>query len=311
MGYDIIGDVHGQADKLRALLAHMGYVHRLGAFRHPERTAIFVGDLIDRGPKQMDCVWTARRMVDAGSALAVMGNHEFNAVAWHMRDPEHPNEYLRPRSGDIGAKNRHQHAAFLGEIEHDVDLHADVINWFLTLPLWLELADLRVVHACWHDGYMDELKPHLTPTHQLSPELVVDASRDGAMAFRTIEALTKGLEVALPPGHSFQDKDGHTRNNVRVRWWDMSSTSYRDLALLPDDLRQRLPAVPITPDLRSEYDNKKPVFFGHYWMTGHPALQSSTIACVDYSAANNGPLVAYRWSGEAALDAANFVAIGA
>ncbi|RYH65290.1 MAG: metallophosphoesterase [Alcaligenaceae bacterium] len=311
MGYDIIGDVHGQADKLHALLEHMGYEKREGTFRHPEQTAIFVGDLIDRGPRQMESVWTVRRMVDARSALCIMGNHEFNAIAWHMRDPEHDNEYLRPRSGKLGAKNRHQHAAFLSEIEHDIKLHADVIDWFMTLPLWLDLPGLRVVHACWHDAYMEELRPHLTSNLQIDPNLMVDASREGAMAFRTIEAITKGLEVGLPTGHSFQDKDGHTRFNVRVRWWDATSAHYRDLALLPDELRERLPAEPIMPDLRCEYDNKVPVFFGHYWMTGQPALQSTTIACVDYSAAKRGPLVAYRWRGESMLDAANFVAVGA
>ena len=81
MAYDVIGDIHGQADKLRALLLHLGYRERKGAYRHPDRTAIFVGDFIDRGPRQIDSVNAVRRMVDAGTARAVMGNHEFNAIA--------------------------------------------------------------------------------------------------------------------------------------------------------------------------------------------------------------------------------------
>lgn len=63
VAYDIIGDIHGEADKLRDLLAHLGYRETAGAFRHPERTAIFVGDLIDRGPRQRETVQTVRRMV--------------------------------------------------------------------------------------------------------------------------------------------------------------------------------------------------------------------------------------------------------
>ena len=52
-GYDVIGDVHGQAGKLEGLLKQMGYELDIkGTYRHPIRTAIFVGDLVDRGPDQ-------------------------------------------------------------------------------------------------------------------------------------------------------------------------------------------------------------------------------------------------------------------
>jgi hypothetical protein len=81
-GYDVIGDVHGHAPKLRGLLEALGYRERDGAYEHPERRAVFVGDLIDRGPEQLETLRVARHMVDVGSALIVLGNHEFNAVAW-------------------------------------------------------------------------------------------------------------------------------------------------------------------------------------------------------------------------------------
>ncbi len=310
MAYDIIGDIHGQADKLHALLNHLGYVDTNGAYRHPDRSAIFVGDFIDRGPLQIESVMTVRRMVDAGSAQAIMGNHEFNAIAWHCPDPEHHSEYLRPHDGELGRKNRSQHAAFLAEVEDDPALHAEMIDWFLTLPLWIDLPGVRVVHACWHDGYINEIRPHLTPELQLTRELMISASRPGRMEFRTVEGLTKGLEIDLPVGHMFHDKDGHPRHNVRIRWWDTDATTYRELAMMPEDLRERLPTLPVARDARSPYDNAKPVFFGHYWMTGQPVLQSSSAACVDYSAAKEGPLVAYRWDGESTLSNANFVSVG-
>jgi hypothetical protein len=50
-GFDIIGDVHGYADQLRNMLDQLGYRETSGAYRHPNRTVIFVGDIIDRGPK--------------------------------------------------------------------------------------------------------------------------------------------------------------------------------------------------------------------------------------------------------------------
>ena len=145
MAYDIIGDIHGQADKLHGLLGHLGYENRAGAYRHKERTAIFVGDFIDRGPRQLESVMTVRRMVEAGSAQAIMGNHEVNAIAWHTPDPDRQGEFLRPHDGEIGAKNRSQHAAFLAEVENDPATHAEVIDWFLTLPLCVD-ADRKLTH---------------------------------------------------------------------------------------------------------------------------------------------------------------------
>lgn len=53
----------------------------------------------------------------------------------------------------------------------------------------------------------------------------------------------------------------------------------------------------------------RPIFFGHYWMTGQPTPlgPDRMAACVDYSAGNNGPLVAYRWEQEGPLEAEHFV----
>jgi len=79
---------------------------------------------------------------------------------------------------------------------------------------------------------------------------------------------------------------------------------------MPEEARQQLPEIPIAADMRTPYDDTKPVFFGHYWMTGKPILQSPRVACVDYSAGKGGPLVAYRWAGEPSLDESNFVSAG-
>ena len=59
--------------------------------------------------------------------------------------------------------------------------------------------------------------------------------------------------------------------------------------------------------IKPKYDQRKPVFFGHYWMQGAPVWQAEQMACVDYSAGKGGPLVAYRWSGEERLSSKNFV----
>lgn len=316
MGYDIIGDIHGQADKLEALLTRMGYRKTSGHWQHVSRQAIFVGDFIDRGPDQLRTVNIARRMVEHGAALAIMGNHEFNAIAWHTPNARRPSEYLRPHQS-TNDKNRKQHAAFLAEVEHDAWLHQEIIDWFLTLPLWLDLPELRVVHACWHEPFMDYLAPRLIEGRYLSRQLMIEATdesaeKDNAKAsvFKAVEALTKGIEAALPEGHFFLDKDGIRRDNVRVRWWDEAATTYPTAAILPEENRKALPNQAMPEHARIKVIQDRPVFFGHYWMTGTPAPLTRNAACVDYSVGNGGRLVAYRWNGETRLNAANFAWVG-
>jgi hypothetical protein len=79
--YDVIGDVHGHADALRRLLVALGYTESHGIFQHDIRKAIFVGDFVDRGPEQREVLRIARNMCEAGTASAVLGNHELNAIA--------------------------------------------------------------------------------------------------------------------------------------------------------------------------------------------------------------------------------------
>lgn len=311
MSYDVIGDIHGHADELRALLADMGYGERSGAWRHPDRTAVFVGDYIDRGPKQVETVELVRRMVNAGSAYAIMGNHEFNAIGWMTEDPDNPEQRLRPHS----CKNLKQHKQFLGEVEN-TPRHAEIINWFMTLPLWLELDGIRIVHACWHQRFMDYLSPRLAEGNRLTREVLIEASRKPAAAeresadpssFKAVEALCKGIEAKLPDGHKFNDKDEHERKEVRTRWWDSEARSYRQAALLPEKLLEALPDRPLPEHARIDFKGEKPVFFGHYWWSGEPeVLASGRAACVDYSVARGGKLVAYRWEGEPSLQSCNF-----
>ena len=76
--FDIVGDVHGCSDELDELLQRLGYVRDgTGLWGHPgARTVVFLGDLVDRGPRIADTLRTAMRMVEAGRALCVTGNHE-------------------------------------------------------------------------------------------------------------------------------------------------------------------------------------------------------------------------------------------
>ncbi|EMD21984.1 polynucleotide kinase-phosphatase [Amycolatopsis azurea] len=75
--FDVIGDVHGCREELDQLLTELGYVDGV----HPEgRTAVFVGDLVDRGPDTPGVLRRVMAMAEAGSALVVCGNHEQKLV---------------------------------------------------------------------------------------------------------------------------------------------------------------------------------------------------------------------------------------
>jgi calcineurin-like phosphoesterase family protein len=271
-GFDVIGDVHGQFDKLVGLLQVLGYRETAGAWRHPDRMAIFLGDLIDRGPKQWATVDLVRRMIDAGTARCVMGNHELNAIAWVTRDPAKPGKFLRDHHmpGNLA-----QHQTFLEEVEGT--RHQEIIAWFKTLPLWLDLGKLRIVHACWHQESMSQLEPLLGPNQTLTDELIVLGNKRGHRAFEALEVVCKGPDIRLQAGISFQENYGELPNEVRLSWW------------LPD------------VEWRTRPYSGPPVIFGHYWFTGIPEVISKQFACLDYSVAKGGPLVAYRWDGESEL----------
>ncbi|MGP3975899.1 polynucleotide kinase-phosphatase [Streptomyces sp. 8N114] len=79
--FDIIGDIHGCASELESLLGKLGYVDGV----HPEgRTAVFVGDLVDRGPDTPGVLRRVMDMVASGNALCVPGNHE-NKLGRHLK----------------------------------------------------------------------------------------------------------------------------------------------------------------------------------------------------------------------------------
>jgi hypothetical protein len=297
MSFDVIGDVHGQFDKLVGLLKHLGYRDADGAWRHPDRTVIFVGDLIDRGPKQLATIELVRAMVDAGAAQCVMGNHEFNAIAWVTPDPEHPGKFLRDHH-KLG--NREQHQAFLNVVE-GTHRQREFTDWFRTLRLWLDFPGLRIVHACWHQPSIDLLQRTMGTNQRLTDEMILLGSRKGHPIYAAIEIVCKGLEVELPAGISFKDKEGKVRNEVRVRWWEEDLSTYRQAAIGPAGDMEMIPDAPMPTEWMAHPYVGPPVLFGHYWFTGTPTVISPRFACLDYSAARDGPLVAYRFDGEKEL----------
>ncbi|MFK7894674.1 MAG: metallophosphoesterase [Myxococcota bacterium] len=143
---DIIGDVHGEYDALVSLLGKLGY-DDLG--RHSEkRRLVFVGDLIDRGPDSPAVLRAVKRMVDAGYAWCIAGNHEINAI----RD-----DAEKDRAGEGWWYGRNE-AAYAAAVVDPQEKEESFLPFLRSLPGALEHGDLRVVHACWHEPSIERMR---------------------------------------------------------------------------------------------------------------------------------------------------------
>jgi hypothetical protein len=304
MKYDIIGDIHGCADSLVSLLNKLGYSRDSnGVYRRDGFTAAFLGDFIDRGNGQRAVIDIVRPMVEGGAAIAVMGNHEFNAIAFSILG--NSGDYLRVHD----EKNTKQHEKFLSDYSFGSIEYLDVISWFKSLPIWLELNGFRLVHACWDQVSINNLRRKVGGENRLTNELILSASTEGTQDFYDLEVLLKGKEIALPNGVAFLDKDKNPRRHIRIRWWDTTARTYRRAFLGPEDAVTHIPEDEIEGDHLLDYAaDQPPVFIGHYWMSGDIKPLAENIACLDYSvAAPGGRLVAYRWNGENKLSKQNFI----
>lgn len=135
------------------------------------------------------------------------------------------------------------------------------------------------------------------------------------MAYHAIERILKGVEAPLPQGLFMTDKDGTKRHHVRVKWWldNLQSRTLADIARAPASGLDQLPKAalncPMTASLDFQLTTHKPIFIGHYWLTGTPEPLSEQVVCTDYSAASpQGYLTAYRFdSDNPTLSAHNFI----
>ncbi|MCU0923947.1 MAG: metallophosphoesterase [Burkholderiaceae bacterium] len=304
--YDVIGDVHGQGGKLRLLLQRLGYFKAGGRWHRPDgRQAVFVGDLIDRGPEQLEVLRLVREMVDQGAAQVVLGNHEFNAIGFAQCDER--GGYLRPRS----EKNLKQHAAFLQAVGFDSAEHRAWVDWFRELPMALDLGGIRVVHAWWDDEAVGAMEAVRGGNGRPLSEEVVQRLYSDSAAEAARKVLTCGVEWELPEGTWITDKEGHRHPDARLAVWRHGAERLREIALVPSGCEDAVPDIAIPDEHRLGPVEGAPILFGHHWFSGDVRLESPKVACLDWSAAKDGPLVAYRWEGESELKQPNLVAAGA
>lgn len=299
---DIIGDVHGELDALHQLLYRLGCdTEALTAPRH----LVFVGDLIDRGPDSWGVLTLVRRLVQAGLATCVLGNHEINAILGLHKQG---NGWLFGHE-DLWAERTEHGPVFREYASRRAPLGAtaEMLEWLATLPLVAERDDLRVVHACYDaqalaalpasDDIAALFREHgqrIVDTHRSSgllaaaqeelrelggqsrPEPPILAAPPAATELslalqndHPLRVLTSGLERPLAPTQAPFYVGGKWRFVRRDPWWE-------------------------------RYDAAPAVVMGHYWRSRGPTppgevehLMGSSpfhwvgggggVFCVDYS----------------------------
>jgi Calcineurin-like phosphoesterase len=249
---DLVGDIHGEIDVLLHLLRRLGCDPER---RRVERPLVFVGDLVDRGPDSPAVVELVARLVEAGVAQVVLGNHELNLLrgerkegnGWFWGDPD-DGFYLPQASAPLripftsAAASPAQRQRFL--------------EFFRSLPLVLEREELRVVHAAWNSEALASLPARgdvadLTTAFEVAlraqldsrgirqaaeeqrdawerlrrPDLCPDrlleavAEEDEAEQLgNPVKLLTSGPEKRVPLARIFY-AGGKWRFVERVRWW--------------------------------------------------------------------------------------------
>ena len=140
----VIGDIHGQYEKLVALLRGADLVTDELSWGGNDATLCFVGDFVDRGPDGIGCIELVMRLqreaADAGGqVIALLGNHEPLLLAAHRFGMHSETNW-----GDLFMANWIRN----GGNQHDMDRLTDEhIEWIMALPAMAHIGDRLIIHA--------------------------------------------------------------------------------------------------------------------------------------------------------------------
>ena len=113
----------------------------------------------------METLDIVKSMVESKNAIALMGNHEYNALCFHFQETEggHIRKHL--------IKNIIQHYETLKQFQNRQREYEGYLDWFKTLPLYFETDTFRAVHACWDNINIEYVKKTLV-NDRLTDELI-------------------------------------------------------------------------------------------------------------------------------------------
>ncbi len=304
--YDIIGDVHGHASLLKKLLLKMGYVKTNGSYSHPSRKAIFVGDFINRGAEIRKTIRIIKTMVEAGHAYAILGNHEINAIIYHLKDTNGLSLVKEPSKYFLSLfKTINEFSSSSQEWKED-------LKWMRSLPLYIDLGPIRVVHACWSEEAI-EIAQSIYKEGKIRKRIFRKIQRKTNVDIaKSVWLLTKGVNLKMPGDLKIVSNKGVAPRSIRIRWWE--EPAGKTFKFLSFESKFNLPEYTVPQEILPQtfpYPDDAPiVFFGHYCRGKGPHIIKPNICCVDSCVTGSGKLLAYRWSGEKQLDKDNLVFVG-
>ncbi|MDI9404905.1 MAG: metallophosphoesterase [Limnohabitans sp.] len=225
---DLVGDIHGAADRLRRLLSTLGYTKRDGRWTHPNNSRlVFLGDYADKGSNVAGGIELVRELCDHRIACAIAGNHDTNALAFCLRrGSKHFDARAAHRSATSSSPDEHawirQHKSkniqqHCRTLQLDASAYQSAIEWFATLPLWLEVPSLRAVHAAWIPRSIRKIRALASPDGASE----VDVRRTD---IAWLEA--RSIDEAIELQHARQQRGG-----ISVRDWH----ALLDLRTIIDD----------------------------------------------------------------------------
>ena len=274
---DVIGDIHGHHEQLCGLLEKLGYLSKGNSLSHPENRKLgFVGDFINRGPQSVEVLKFVQALCQDGLAVAVLGNHEFRLIQNSVAGKKIPSEY------------------------------EPFIPWLRTLPLFIELDSIRMVHAVWHFSSIELLRGK----EVMDDDFVQETMQKESPYKNAVNRILSGIKIHIPQDLTLVDRFGIKRSKGRLKWWlDLRGKSYADCFLSPmtPDILERGPGDDELFELEPYGELEKPVFTGHYCLPPHIPKISGQVACLDGCVTCDKKLWGYRHEGTQNLDASHLV----
>ena len=274
---DIIGDIHGHHEELCKLLETLGYLFEGNKLFHPENRRIgFVGDFINRGPQSHEVLKLVKSLHEEGMAVAVLGNHEFRLIQNAVAGKKVPAEY------------------------------ESYIPWLRTLPLFIELETIRIVHAVWHFSSINLLEGK-----KVSDDAFIEETIQKKSPYRkAVSRILSGIKINIPRNLKLIDRFGVERSKGRLKWWmDLRGKPYAECFLSPmkPDILNQGPDIHELAELEPYGESEKPVFTGHYCLPPSVPKISGMVVCLDGCVTCDKKLWGYRYEGTQQISASKLV----
>ena len=276
---DLIGDIHGHYLELRLMLEKFGYSFQGLNLTHPEnRKLAFVGDFINRGPQSVEVLKLVKSLQESGEAFVVLGNHEFKLVQNLVAGNSIPDEFI------------------------------PFIAWLRTLPLFLELETLRIVHAAWHFSSIKILEQALVADDLFIKETFEKES----MYKRASQSILSGIKTTIPKDLKLVDRFAIPRTKGRLKWWlDLRGKPYSECFFSPmfPEISDRGPIKTEVSMLEPYTQQEKPVFIGHYCLPPNIPKIFGQVVCLDGCVTCDKRLWGYRYEGEHIPETSNLIQV--